>query len=648
MSFVSFILGRPLASDEKEEIKIGVAAAVPAMGLDGLTSSAYGPEAALTVLAPLGAAGLFYIGPITLAILLLLGMLYFSYRQTISAYPVNGGSYTVAKENLGTNFGLLAAAALMIDYVLNVAVGISAGVAALVSAVPTLHPYILTLCIAILSLITVLNLRGTGEAGMAFAVPTYLFITCMIGMLGWGLAKSLASGGHVAAVVPPPELPAAMETAGLWIIMRAFASGCTAMTGVEAVSNGVNAFRQPTVSHAYRTLTIIVVLLAVFLGGIAHLARVYHVGAMPQDAAGYQSIISQLTQAVAGRGSFYYITMMAVVSTLCLSANTSFVDFPRLARIVAQDDFLPRAFTIVGRRLVYSIGILFLAAAAGLLLFVFGGITDRLIPLFAVGAFGAFTLSQAGMVIHWQRQMRCLKSKAGAEPNRKPLSSNEVRYAQVRMLINGAGAIATGIALVIILAAKFVEGAWITVAAIPSLLLVFQLVKRQYERVNAAVRAEAPLDLNHNERPVVLVPTRGWDKLVGKALRFSMWLSTDVFAVYVSNLSGEEGEGECKQVTQIWEHDVVLPAKRHGVPSPNFAIRQSPYRDFVRPILKEVERLKHQFPNRLIGVVIPDVVENHWWQVLLHGRKAARLRRALHKRGDRNVVVIDVPWYVND
>jgi hypothetical protein len=295
-----------------------------------------------------------------------------------------------------------------------------------------------------------------------------------------------------------------------------------------------------------------------------------------------------------------------------------------------------------------TIGILFLGAAAGVLLFVFGGITDRLIPLFAVGAFSAFTLSQAGMVVHWRREMRSLKSKPTSELNRKTSSSKEVRYTQMRILINGAGAIATGITLAIILAAKFMEGAWVTITAIPLFLLVFHSVKRRYERVSDAVRAEAPLDLNHNERPVVLVPTRGWDKLVSKSLRFSMWLSTDVYAVYVSNLSGEEGEDECKQVTQTWEHDVVLPAKCHGVPSPHFTIRQSPYRDFVRPILDEVERLKRQFPDRLIGVVIPDVIENHCWQVLLHGRKAARLRRALHKRGDRKVVVIDVPWYVKD
>ena len=351
----------------------------------------------------LGVVGLNYIGPITLFILALLAILYVSYRQTIAAYPVNGGSYTVAKANLGVWPGLLAAAALMIDYVLNVAVGISAGVAALVSAVPTLHGYMLPMCLVILALITVMNLRGTAEAGLAFALPTYLFIASMLIVLGMGVVKTIASGGNPAPVVPPPALGQATEAVSLWILLRAFAAGCTAMTGVEAVSNGVNAFRQPTVRNAHRTLTVIVGVLGFLLAGIAYLTRAYHIGATDQNQAGYQSILSQLTGAVVGRGWFYYVTIVGVLATLCLSANTSFVGFPRLSRLIAQDDFLPRGFAVVGRRLVYSIGILFLAVCAGLLLIAFRGITDRLIPLFAVGAFLAFTLSQAGMVAHWRK-----------------------------------------------------------------------------------------------------------------------------------------------------------------------------------------------------------------------------------------------------
>ena len=390
MSFLSFLLGRPLASSEQAERKIGVFAGVPALGLDGLSSSAYGPEAALTILLPLGMSGVWYIGPITVFILLLLALLYLSYRQTIGAYPVNGGSYTVAKENLGTSASLLAAAALMIDYVLTVAVGISAGVAALVSAVPSLHKYTLPMCMVILLLITLANLRGTKEAGWAFAAPTYLFIGTLGCVLISGIVKAIASGGQPQALVAPPPVSEATEAVGLWLLLRSFASGCTAMTGVEAVSNGVSAFKDPTVRFARRTLTVIVVILAMLLGGIAYLAQSYHVGAMDQDQPGYQSVLSQLTAAVVGRGWLYYVTIGSVLTVLCLSANTSFVDFPRLCRLVAGDDFMPRSFAVFGRRLVYSVGILFLAASAGVLLFAFDGITDRLIPLFAVGALHGF------------------------------------------------------------------------------------------------------------------------------------------------------------------------------------------------------------------------------------------------------------------
>lgn len=634
MSVIRLFLGRPLASHEQEEVKVGVAAGVPAMGLDGLTSSAYGPEAALTVLLPLGAAGLGYIGPITLVILALLTILYFSYRQTIAAYPVNGGSYTVAKENLGTWAGLLAAAALMIDYTLNVAVGISAGVAALVSAAPTLHAYMLPLCLAILALVTIVNLRGTAEAGVAFSLPTYLFIACMVCVLIVGVARAVSGGGHPQPVVTPPRLPAAIEAVSLWIVLRAFASGCTAMTGVEAVSNGVSAFKKPTVRNAHWTLTVIVAVLAVLLGGIAYLAHAYQIGAMQQARPGYQSIISQLAGAVVGRGWFYYVTIGSVLATLCLSANTSFVDFPRLSRLIAQDDFLPRGFAIVGRRLVYSVGILFLAVAAGLLLIFFRGITDKLIPLFAVGAFLAFSLSQAGMVMHWRKILREARGRERAG-------------AHVRLWVNGVGAVATSTALVVILAAKFTEGAWITIIAIPILLSLFYAVHRHYKDIAKALAPRRPLNLHNNQPPVVLVPTKGWDNLTGKALRFAMWLSTDIVAVHLSNLDGEAAEEEAQRVKDDWAKEVEEPAERHGVPKPKLVIQQSPYRRFIRPLLTQIGRLKQQYPGRVVAVVIPEVVEMKWWEWLLHTRKPARLRRALIKRGDNRVVVISVPWYLD-
>ena len=451
MSLSRLLLGRPLANQEAEENKIGVLEGLPAMGLDGLGSAAYGPEAALTVLLPLGALGLGAIGPITWVILVLLAVLFFSYWQTIEAYPSNGGSYTVAKENLGATASLLAASALMVDYMLNVAVGISAGIGALTSAVPVLQKYTLPLCLAVLALTTLVNMRGTRESGLLFAGPTYLFIAALGGILLYGAIQAWSAGGHPTPVIAPPAIPPGGEAIGLWLLLRAFAAGCTAMTGVEAVSNGVGAFKEPRTLHAHRTLAAIVVVLAALLLGIAYLAKVYGVMAMDQTHEGYQSVLSQLVSAVYGRGWLYYVIIGSVLAVLCLSANTSFVGFPRLCRQVAADGYLPKAFAVPGRRLVYTAGILFLAAGAGALLIVFGGITDRLIPLFAVGAFLSFTLSQAGMAIHWQRH-------------------HTSRTDRFRLGINGLGAIATATALVIILAAKFTEGAWLTIVVIPATL----------------------------------------------------------------------------------------------------------------------------------------------------------------------------------
>jgi amino acid transporter len=331
MSLLKMLIGRRLANREAEQRKITTLEGLPAIGLDGLSSSAYGPEAALTILAPAGVFGLVWLTPITLAILALLAALALSYWQTIAAYPVNGGSYTVARENLGVNASLLAATALMIDYVLNVAVGISAGIGALASALPVMYPYTLWLCLGVLIIIAVANLRGTREAGLLFAAPTYVFLVALGGIVAYGVWQTVATGGAPTPLTPPPPIGKASEAITLWLLLRAFASGCTAMTGVEAVSNGVSAFRDPSVKHAHRTLVAIVLALSLLLAGIALLARAYHVGAMDQTQPGYQSVLSQLTGAVIGHGVVYYIVMGNVLAVLCLSANTSFVGFPDCA-----------------------------------------------------------------------------------------------------------------------------------------------------------------------------------------------------------------------------------------------------------------------------------------------------------------------------
>ncbi len=398
------LFGRPLATSEERAEHIGPIAGIPIFGLDALSSAAYGPEAALTLLIPLGLAGVHYILPVSTAIVVLLIIVYFSYCQTIQAYPQGGGSYTVATENLGDHAGLLAAAALMIDYVLTAAVGISAGVGALISAVPSLQPRTLELCLGVLLLLTIINMRGVRDTGVAFMIPTYVFTGTLLIVIGVGFFQVLHAGGHPHPVVAIPQVPPATAMFSLWLILKVFSSGCTAMTGVEAVSNGVMAFRDPTQKNAKITLTIIIVLLGVLLLGIALLCRAYHIAATPPDQPGYESVLSELTRAVMGHGWFYYVTIGSVLLVLALSANTAFADFPRLTRAIAHNNFMPHIFLIRGRRLLYSWGIYVLVSLTALLLIIFRGVTDRLIPLFAIGAFLAFTLSQAGMVMHWKRQ----------------------------------------------------------------------------------------------------------------------------------------------------------------------------------------------------------------------------------------------------
>ena len=620
MAITDYLFGRRLATFEEGEQRVGVLAGIPMLGLDALGSAAYGPEAALTLLIPLGAAGLRYVGPISTLIIIILMVVYFSYRQTIAAYPLGGGSYTVARENLGTTAGLLAAAALMLDYVLVVAVGISAGVGALVSALPVLQPHTLALCLAILTLLTVVNLRGVRESGIAFVVPTYLFIVSLLAVLAYGALKALAAGGHPTPVVAPAELPQP-ERGSLWIFMRAFASGCTAMTGVEAVSNGVTAFKEPTVPQARKTLTAIIMILAVMLAGIAYLCRAYNIGATEPGKPGYQSILSQLVAAVVGRGIFYYITIGSVLCVLALSANTGFADFPRLCRIVAQDGFMPRSFAHRGRRLVYSHGILVLAGLSAGLLIGFGGITDNLIPLFAVGAFLAFTLSQAGMVEHWRR--------AGGQ------------HAGKSMAINATGAVCTAVTLVVVLVSKFAEGAWVMILLVPALIVLFTSVHRQYQFVARQLASSEPLDAQALQPPIVLLPIGSWNAITRKAMRFALELSPDLYALHIAG-----DEHAMVALEDGWKTLVMEPAKAAGVPAPKLIVVYSPYRRLYSPLKDTVTDLRNANPNRDIAVIIPQLVVTRWYHVLLHNQTGVLFEAYLRLSGFRRVIVINVPWYL--
>jgi amino acid transporter len=619
MSLLDVLFGRPLASQEERAEKIGPVAGIPIFGLDALSSAAYGPEAALTLLIPLGAAGIVYILPISLSILALLTILYFSYRQTIAAYPNGGGSYTVARENLGVGAGLLAASALMIDYVLTAAVGISAGVGALVSAVPSLQPHTLAICLAILLLIMIVNLRGLRESGVAFMIPTYLFVGCLVIMIVIGLFKAIAAGGHPTPVEAMPVMPPATALVSAWILLKVFSSGCAAMTGVEAVSNGVKAFREPTAPNAQRTLTIIIVILMILLAGIAYLASAYHIGAT-DPVKNYESVLSMLLRAVAGRGVFYFVSIASILLVLSLSANTAFADFPRLCRIIANDGYLPRPFASVGRRLVYSEGIYVLAVLTAGLLILFRGVTDRLIPLYAVGAFLAFTLSQAGMVVHWKRQ--------GG------------RHWQ-HMVVNGFGALATGTTTVVVLTAKFLDGAWVTVLLIPCILMVMIWVHRHYQIVSTETASHDPVDLTNLQAPLVITPIANWSYISQKALRVAYTISHEVRVVHIA-----AGEGTDSAFCMHWGTFAEAPARKAGLPPPELVVLDSPYRTVLRPIVNYVLEVEKQNPDRQIAVVLPELIERHWYHYFLHNQRAEVLKTWMMVRGSQRIIIINVPWYL--
>jgi amino acid transporter len=615
------LFGKPLRSDAEAEEQIGPAQGIPVLGLDALASASYGPEAALTMLLVAGAAASIYIVPVSAALIALLLIVYFSYRQTIAAYPNGGGSFTVAKENLGANAGLIAAAALSVDYILNAAVAISAGVGAIVSAIPALLPHTLLLCLATLMLLTVVNLRGIRTAGLVFMAPTYLFVATLGVVIAIGLVKTITSGGAPTPVEPLPAQHVGVASAvGMWLLMRSFANGCTAMTGVEAVSNGVPLFRQPKVRLAERTLTLIVAVLVLLIGGLAVLVRAYGITATAPGATGYQSVISQVVTAVMGRGLFYYLTMTAVLMVLAMSANTSFADFPRVWRVLAADRYLPPEFARRGSRLVFTNGILVLSILAALLLIVFGGVTDHLIPLFAIGALLAFTMSQLGMVWHWKW-------------------SSESRRTR-HLIVNAIGASATTIALAIVLVSKFTHGAWITALVIPAFVLFFRRLKQYNEQLADVTRSEAPLDVSRLTMPIVVVPLRRLDQVGQKALRFALTISRDVYVVQVL-----AEELDTDDLRSKWRERVEEPVRRNGMfTPPQLVLLRSPYREFFERLRRWCLQLTEAQPDRQVIVLIPELVQRRWYQFIVNHR-AQRLKAELLLKGGPHISVMSTPWY---
>jgi amino acid transporter len=597
-----FLFGRPLASAEELDERLPKVKALATFSSDNLSSVAYATELIMFTLLAAGSGAFWLVMPISVLIVTIFIIIVISYRQTIRAYPNGGGSYIVAKENLGIGAALLAAAALLTDYVLTVSVSVAAGVLAITSAFPDLEGLRVPLGVASILFVMVINLRGLRESGTLFAAPTYVFLAITLGLIALGFAQTLLGvpphvTGVTAAVVPA-------ESIGLLLLMRAFADGCSAITGVEAVSNGVPAFKPPEWRNARKTLTIMGALVATMFLGLSYLAGV--VGAVPSD---HESVVSQIGRAVYGTGPLYYVLQLATTGLLILAANTSFADFPRLSSILARDGYMPTRFAFRGERLAFSAGIVVLAVVAIVVLVAFGGLVTALIPLYAIGVFTSVTLSQAGMVRHWLRDR---------EPGWRRSA-----------VINGVGAVATAIVTLIFAIAKFALGAWLIIVIIPILVLAMVFVHRQYERrrTEVHVRPEAVIG-PRLRRQRVIIPVSEVTRDVIQAVKFGRTMSTDVTAVHV---------------TDDIEHGEELKARfERQVPGVPFVIVESPYRELVRPLVRYLEFAAGQADGDIVVVLLAEYVPRHWWERYLYNENARRIRDAL--LGGRNILVADVPY----
>lgn len=597
------LVGAPIPSHQAHHERLSRVTGLAVLSSDALSSVAYATEEILRVLLIGGIAALSLATPIGVVIAVTLAVVVFSYRQTIHAYPSGGGAYIVAKENLGTLPSLVAAGSLLIDYVLTVAVSVAAGVAALTSAFPHWAPYRVEIALAFVGVLTVGNLRGVRESGRIFAVPTYFFIVSIAGVLAVGAWRYLTG-----AITPPHELahPAtATDLLTTFALLTAFSNGCTAMTGVEAVSNGVPAFRPPESRNAASTLVVMGALSITMFLGITLLAHAYAL--VPNDA---ETVISQLARVTFGDGTaLYFAVQAATMLILVLAANTAYADFPRLASIVARDRFLPRQFTNQGDRLAFSNGILILSALAAVLLVAFAGDTHALIPLYMIGVFVSFTLSQSGMVIHWRRS---------GEPGWRSSA-----------LVNGFGALVTGIVLIIVAITKATEGAWLIILMIPALVALFTITRRHYDQVASELTLKdwEPESVGGH---VVLVPIGGVQRAVVKALRYARGLAVDVRAVYVEfdPASANTLRGQWDQ----WGQGVAL------------VVLESPYRSLMEPLLEYIEQLQREDPGAYITVILPEFVPRKLWQHLLHNQHALLIKGALLFKP--NVVVTSVPFHL--
>lgn len=605
------LIGPPLSTEKLIDERLGRLKALAIFSSDALSSVAYATEEILLVLITAGILALSYSLPIALAITLLLGILILSYRQTIFSYPSGGGAYIVASENLGQFPGLVAGSSLLIDYILTVAVSITAGVAAITSAFPVLLPYKLALSLTFILFLTIINLRGITESATTFAYPTYFFIFSILSLIIVGLFKYFIFGYDPPVHVVHEDIETG-KTLTLFLILRAFSSGCTALTGIEAVSNGVKAFKEPSSRNAATTLVWMGAILLTMFAGITILANLYHI--TPNH---HQTVISQIAERVFGRNILYYLIQAATALILILAANTSYAGFPLLASLIARDGYLPRVLASRGDRLVFSYGIVALSAIAALLVVIFRGSTHALIPLYAVGVFLSFTLSQSGMVVHWQKV--------------KDQNPNWFRNA----LINGTGAVITFTVLIVIALTKFIHGAWIVVILIPAILMLFTNIKNHYTQVAQELSLEG-LDKSNIKRKktsIVIVPIAGLTRIVLNTLEYAKTLTNNVQAVHISI-----DEENTKKLQEKWE--------QYGLTS-QLIIVPSPYRSIIDPFIEYVDQVEKQSgPDEVVTVLIPEFVTRKWWHYFLHNQTALILSAILILRKD--VVVVNVPFHLRD
>jgi amino acid transporter len=601
------IVGAPIPSHLAHRERLSRVTGLAVLSSDPLSSVAYATEEILRVLAFGGIAALGLVTPIGAVIAAMLAIVVFSYRQTIDAYPGGGGAYIVAKDNLGRLPSLIAAASLLIDYVLTVSVSIAAGVAAITSAFPSWHLNAVELSVAFVAILMLGNLRGVRESGRLFAAPTYFFIVSVLAMIALG-AWRYVTGAVVPAALPDAPVPlgvGGVAALGTFTILTAFANGCTAMTGVEAVSNGVPAFKPPESRNAASTLVTMAVLSITMFVGITLLAHAY--GIIPSET---ETVVSQIARNTFGGGSpFYYSVQAATMLILVLAANTAYADFPRLASIVARDRFLPRQFMNQGDRLAFSNGIIILSTLAALLLVVFGGDTHALIPLYMIGVFVSFTLSQAGMVLHWRR-----------------LGGSGWRTSAA---VNGFGAIVTGVVLIIVAVTKAFEGAWIVIVMIPALVVMFEVTRRHYDHVatELTLRGWRPEAMRHH---TVIVPIGGIQRAVVQALCYARTLSADVRAVYVD--IDAAATAAIRQQWPEWGQSVQL------------VVLESPYRSLMEPLLEYIEQVQAERPNGYVTAILPEFVPRRMWHHLLHNQHALLIKGALLFKP--NVIVTSVPFHL--